>query len=225
MPDKCILYYTCNSHRQDIELACRKQLLAAKGKCDLVSVSREPIEFGMWNVVVDRPRSPGTMHMQILEGLERIAARYVFLCESDVLYHPSHFQFEPWEEDVFYYNTNVWRIRYDDGRAVWTDNLQQVSGLCASRELLLGFYRLRVDQIVKEGFNRHYEPGQKTGNWKTDNWQSTCPNLDIRHSGTLTRSKWSPDEFRNQKYAKGWREVDSVPCWGSLKEVLNIWRD
>ena len=183
------------------------------------TVSRAPIEFGDWNYVLALPRGPLTMHRQILAGLERLDADAVFLCESDVLYHPSHFEFEP-EPGRFCYNTNVWKTRYPGGHCVWTDNLQQVSGICADRELLLEFYRRRVDQIDYEGFDRHYEPGRKTGELDGLNWQSEFPNLDIRHGGTLTRSKWHPSEFRNKRYARGWREASEVDGWGVVEGRL-----
>ena len=77
------------------------------------------------------------MHQQILTGLQKAKGKYIFLCESDVLYHPSHFDFTPKRDDIFYYNTNVWKTRYPDGFSVWTDDLQQVSGICANRELLI----------------------------------------------------------------------------------------
>lgn len=222
---KCALYYTCNTHQEEIELACRKQLHLACGENDLVSVSREPIAFGRWNVVIHRPRSPMTMHYQILAGLELIDADYVFLCESDVLYHPSHFDITPERDDRFYFNTNVWRLRYEDGLAVWTDDLQQVSGVCASRELLLEFYQKRVAQIEQEGFNRHFEPGPKTGPYKTKNWMSETCNIDIRHNKTLTRSKWSPREFRNKKYAKGWQVTGMLAGWGLTQDILRSIND
>lgn len=221
LASKAILYYTCNTHLLDIEMACRQRLLASKENHTLVSVSREPIEFGEWNIVVEGDRGPETMHRQILAGLERIEAGYVFLCESDVLYHRSHFDFVPPRDDVFYFNTNVWKVWYDGGPAVWTDDLQQVSGICASRELLLDFYRKRVKQIEEEGFNRHYEPGNKQAiECKTENWMSEYPNVDIRHGKTLTRSKRSPGEFRNKKYAKGWKETDVLLGWGEVVEIV-----
>ena len=221
VPSSTILYYTCNSHSLDVEEACRQRLLKSKEDHALVSVSRKPIDFGNWNIVIEGERGPETMHRQILAGLERIEADYVFLCESDVLYHRSHFDFVPPRDDVFYFNTNTWKIWYDGGPAVWTDDLQQVSGICASRKLLLDFYRKRVKQIEEEGFNRHYEPGEKqTIKCEVENWMSECPNVDIRHGQTLTRSKRSPDEFRNKKYAKGWREEDTVLGWGDVSEIL-----
>jgi len=220
-----ILYYTCLTHLDIIETACRAQLQKARNGHELGSVSRgASIDFGDWNIVIDQPRSALTMHLQILAGLERMTCDYVFLCESDVLYHPSHFDFVPPRKDTFYYNTNIWKARYPDGHAVWTDDLQQVSGLCADRELLLGFYRRRVAKIEREGFDRHYEPGPKLGDYQVQNWQSALPNLDIRHSSTLTASKWSPDEFRNRHYARGWKESNEVEGWGitegRLEELL-----
>jgi len=218
---KAVLYYTCCSHPIDIELACRSQLDRARGQLELGTVSREPIDYGDWNIVVDAPRSPLTMHRQILTGLERIKGGIVFLCESDVLYHPSHFDFEPERDDVFYYNTSVWKVRYGDGHCIWTDDLQQVSGCCAAHSLLLEFYSKRVAEIERDGFNRHYEPGPKTGPYHTANWQSAFPNLDIRHRRTLTKSKWSPSEFRNKKYAKGWRETDGeIEGWGNVRDLV-----
>jgi len=209
-----VLYYTCNTHPEDIESVCRKNLQQAGNGHHVVSVSREPIEFGEWNIVIDGKCGPETMHRQILAGLERSTADYVFLCESDVLYHPTHFDFVPPSTDTVYYNTHVWKVWEQDGLATWTDDLQQVSGICAARLLLLEFYRRRVAQIEADGFDRHYEPGHKTGVAKVKNWSSKFPNLDIRHDKTLTRSKRSPDEFRNQQYARGWKTAEQVDGWG-----------
>jgi glycosyltransferase involved in cell wall biosynthesis len=218
---KGILYYTCNTHDERIELACRKQLKSARSGYEIGCISLKPTEFGDWHITLPLERSPLSMHKQILAGLETIKTNIVFLCESDVLYHPSHFKFIPPERDKIYYNTNVWKVRFPDGHAVWTDDLQQVSGICAYREVLLDFYRKRVEQIEREGFNKHYEPNARYG-CKVDNWKSEYPNLDIRHDKTLTKSKWSQDEFRNKDYAKGWKEADEVPGWGTLMKVLDI---
>ena len=213
-----ILYYTCNTHSQDIEEACRKQLL--KSGLPIVSVSREKeIDFADTRIVLQGARSPLMMHKQIVAGLEACKADYVFLCESDVLYHPSHFDFTPKWDDTYYFNTNVWKTRYPDGHCIWTDDLQQVSGICASRELLLDFFRRRVRRIERDGFNGHYEPGPRYG-CKVENWQSAVPNIDIRHEMTITKSKWSPEEFRNKEYAKGWKEASEVPGWGMIEGKL-----
>lgn len=195
-----IVYYTCNTHDREIDELCRRQLLKAGLPILCVSLNEE-LSFGNMEVTVYGERSPEMMHRQIVAGLDAAHAENVFLCESDVYYHPSHFEIMPTERDVIYYNTNVWRVRWSDKFGVWTDDLQQVSGICANREFLLDWYTKRLAHIEAHGFDRHYEPRGV----RSVNWQSREPNLCIRHGGNLTRSKWSPDEFRNPKYAKGWQ--------------------
>jgi hypothetical protein len=219
---KQILYYTCNTHRPEIDEQCREQLLKAKLPIVSVSLNRE-LEFGDVRIVMEGQRSPLTMHRQILEGLKRCTAEFVYLCESDVLYHPCHFDFTPPTKDAFYFNTNVWKIDYFTGKAVWTDDLQQLSGMVAARELLLEFFSRRVTQIEQEGFNKHYEPSNKQSIkvGSSINFRSALPNVCIRHDANITKSKWSPEEFRNKQSAKGWTESETVPGWGSFKGVDN----
>jgi hypothetical protein len=204
--DKAIIYYTCNSHLPEIDGLCRERL--GRVELPVVSVSlNKTLDFGTTRLVMEGAKGPLMMHKQILAGLRASSADFVFLCESDVLYSLTHFDFAPSRFDVIYYNVNVWKVRWTDKLAVWTDDLQQVSGICASRELLLDFYARRVEQIAR-GFDRHYEPR----GYPVINWQSAEPNLCIRHDDNLTRSKWEPTEFRNPKYAAGWKT--STEIWG-----------
>jgi len=227
------LYYTCGSHDQTLELAARNNLKSATNGHELGCVSLQRTDFGDWTLVLDREKSGGTMHYQILAGLERSTADYVFLCESDVLYHPSHFEFVPPDDQTIFYNTNVWRVRYSDGHAVRTANLQQVSGICANRLLLLAHYKRRVELIeandgVFDVKRMAYEPGTrgKFGDEKIANWQSEFPNIDITgHGQTLTVPHFSVESFRNKKNAIGWEEFDGqIAGWpliyGRVQEFL-----
>ena len=234
-PSMCALYYSCLSHDETLELAARNNLKAATNGHELGCVTlKERVDFGDWQVVVQREKSGTTMHYQILEGLRRSTAKYVFLCESDVFYSHSHFDFTPPRDDTIYYNTNVWRIRYSDGHAVRTDDLQQVSGICANRELLLAHYRRRIEMIQTNGDKfdvkrMAYEPGTRGDLWgvKVANWQSEYPNIDVTgHGATLTKPKFSVDEFRNARYARGWRETDeALPGWPQLAGRMQEWLD
>lgn len=227
IPRKTCLYYTCNSHDLTLELAARKNLRRATNGHELGCVALERTDFGDWSIVVNREKSGTTMHYQILEGLMRSTAKYVFLCESDVFYHKSHFDFIPPRDDTFYYNTNVWRVRYSDGHAVRTDGLQQVSGICADRKLLFNHYSKRIQMIEANGGEfdikrMAYEPGTrgKFGDEKVANWESPYPNIDVTgHGKTLTQPKWSVDDFRNKKYSAGWTETDQqLPGWPKLSD-------
>ena len=216
---KSVVYYTDHRLPTDLAALCRDQLVRAAGDAEIVTVglNRAP-DFGRPFFTVFAERGILTMHAQILSGLMLARGDVVFLCEHDVLYSPSHFDFVPLHSDTFYYNVNVLHVRWPDGYAVAWDDCQQVSGLCAGRELLLDYYSKRIAQIEREGFNRHYEPGlkQTVGGQRVENWKSEMPNLDIRHGNNLTRSKWSINDFRNKRYAAGWREMAKAPGWDEI---------
>jgi hypothetical protein len=214
------LYYTCLSHPPAIEVLCRENLARVlPAGFTLITVSRgEPIAFGDKNIVVQGERGVLTMHRQILAGLEAAAPGPVFHVENDVLYHPSHFDFLPPRKDTFFFNTHVWKWLWPTGPAMWTDDLQQLSGMVADRALELDYYRARVAELTVKPFDRHYEPQRP---WKRESYRAQASNVCIRHKGNLTPTKRSPADFRNSKYAKGWRETFDVPGWGDMRELLS----
>lgn len=231
-PTVGIIYYTCCSHDPLLEQAARANLRRSTNGHELGCVSLQRTDFGDWTIVLDREKSGGTMHYQILAGLERSTADYVFLCESDVMYSASHFDFTPPDDSTVYYNTNVWRIRWKDGHAVRTDNLQQVSGICANRQLLLEHYRKRVELIERNNGvfdvkRLAYEPGTRGDLWgvKIANWSSAYPNLDITgHGQTLTQPHFSVESFRNKKFAEGWEETDGqISGWPIIYGRVQEW--
>lgn len=235
-PTKGVVYYTDNRPDEPLFSAVQQQILKGIKEKHVVSVSLQPLNFGK-NIHFKGERGILTMFRQILAGLEASTAEVIFFCEHDVLYHPSHFDFVPPEKDKFYYNTNFWRVRQSDSHAYRTDETKVVSGLCAYRELLVEHYRKRVARLLRnqadsiengqpvknDGYlaSMGYEPGTHShprgiDNHGCESYQSKYPNLDIRHNKNLTPSRWSPEEFRDQRYTKGWQEATEVDGWGSL---------
>lgn len=228
LPIKGLVYYTDNRLEPAINDAVLTQL--ERARLGVISVSLRPIGFG-YNIVLDRERGVLTMFKQILAGLEASTADIIFFVEHDVLYHPSHFDFAPPRRDTFYYNENVWKVDATTGQALFY-YCRQTSGLCAYRELLLEHYRKRVAIVEKNGYTRRmgFEPGtnnraERVDDYKSEAWMSQVPNIDIRHNKNLTPSRWKKEQFRNQKYTKGWTESDGVPGWGKtlgrFDEFLN----
>lgn len=222
---KGIVYYTDNTLDEYIMTTCQKQLKEAAGDIPIVSVSLKPINFEK-NIVLNFERGYLTMAKQILEGLCAIDTEVVFFAEHDVLYHKSHFAFCPPDIERYFYNTNVWKMRYKDGHFLYYV-CQQLSGLCANRNLLIKHYEKRVEKIERYGFTRKmgFEPGthsrpERIDDIKATSWRSQYPNIDIRHNTNLTPNRWKKDQFRNQKYTEGWTESDSVDGWGILIEEL-----
>lgn len=239
-PTKGIVFYTDNQLEFKIARRVQEQLthVSRDKNIPIVSVSLKPMpHFGNKNIFFLLKRSHLTLFRQILAGLETSTADIIFFCEHDVLYNFSHFDFLPPKKNVYYYNTNVWKVRLNDGLAVHYDVLQ-TSSLCAYRDLLIRHYKERIRKIEK-GKNGLYqdmsaysqsvgfEPGvyrkrEKIDHFKAATWESEVPNVDIRHGKNVTANieSWSPDEFENKGYAKGWIESDSIPGWGPLHHFL-----
>jgi hypothetical protein len=177
------------------------------------------------------------MFHQILDCLERARERYVFFCEHDVLYHPSHFDFTPPRDDTFYYNVNVWRWDYYSERVVTYDHHASVSGLCVDRELALDFYRNRLRIIYDRGYDKlftfgnpvwarrmGYEPGKRNREGEhalKDEWYSDYPNIDIRHTRAMTVPKMQYDDFVRKP--EGWKEdiIGNLPGWSNPKALCS----
>jgi hypothetical protein len=216
-----VVYYTDNNLDPEIMLKCQRQLKRSIGNHPLVSVSLKPIDFGD-NICMDLEAGPVAMFKQILAGVERLKTDYIFFAEHDVLYNSTHFDFFPVQENIFYYNENVWKVRMSDGHGLHYD-CQQLSGLCAERDLLLTHYRKRIALAEEKGFSRAmgFEPGthgreERVDDYKAESWKSDVPILDLRHDKNQTSSRWTKEEFRNKKFTEGWEEKDNIPGWGHI---------
>ena len=234
---RSVIYYTDSELDPTIARVCQEQLRKSFDG-EIISISlNKPVDFG-YNIVVHAQRGIPTMLTQILIGLERSEADDVFLAEHDVLYHQSHFDFEPLSPDVFYYNTNVWRWDYISDLAITYYMIRSQSGLCANRKLMIKHYTRRLDLIEERGLSGDsttdprwarvmgYEPGTKkirrggVSNEESEVWQSPFPNIDIRHSGTITKTKTSLKSFKHKPDLATWKEINinQVPGWGKIKE-------
>jgi len=233
---KGIIYYTDNRLEEPIFSIVQKQIL--KAGLPITSVSLGPIDFGKNFVLRLSPGYP-TMVKQITKALEESESRYIFFCEHDVLYPLSHFDFTPAKDNIFYYNTNVWRWQYPKNRAITHNRLISLSSLCVNREFALGHYRRRLAKIEKEDWGNEeiknprlarlwgYEPGTKKikhGGFSDDDfetWESRDPIIDIRHGSTFSLKKVTFGAFR--KIPANWREVtlDKIPGW-NLDRLFNL---
>lgn len=219
-----VVYYTDNRCPFPLSMAVRARLKRlAPGPVVTVTCQPAPGDI-QFDIIVPAERGYLTMFRQILAGLEALDTEYAFLAEHDVLYHPSHFEFIPPRDDCYYYNLHWWKVDAEAGRAV-TYTSKQTSQLCANRLLLVEHYRARVRRVEAEGFSRAmgFEPGSHRRAARVDDvpsevWRSTLPNIDVRHGQNLTPSRWSRDQFRDQRNCQGWQEADHVSGWPAFTD-------
>ncbi len=251
---KGLVYYSDCRGDREVLTTVRGQIARAANGHQIVSTTLKPVRLGRNFVPLVCGRCGGTafyrngragdvcarceadqagfkalergylsMFRQILAGLEALDTDVAFLVEHDVLYHPSHFDFTPAKPDTFYYNQNTWRVNAETGEALFY-YCNQVSGLCANRQLLVEHYRKRIAHVEAHGYDRNlgFEPGTNAKSQALDahpveTWMSPQPNVDIKTKFSLTPGRWNPAQFRNKNSCLGWTEADAVPGWGVTK--------
>ncbi len=246
---KGIIYYTDNQLDEKIAKPVRDRLLkiSEEKKIDITCSSLKRMDFGVNSVrFPSMKRGCLAMFKQILGALEKSNADIIFFCEHDVLYHPSHFDFTPPDQNTFYYNQNVWLLRLPDGHALHYD-VNQLSGMCGWRDALIKHFRERYEMTLAEyerlkqllpnenefehEFNRYvrnmgFEPFthnrvQWQNVFKYDTWKSEFPNIDIKHGANATGQRWKKEEYRNQQLLVNWTESeDTIPGWPPTKELI-----
>jgi len=248
---KNIIYYTDGSLNKDIAELCKKRLLSAANGIPIISVSQEPINLGHNICIGKQPRSLHTMWKQILTGLMYSDADVVYMVEHDVLYHATHFEFEPKENTVFYYNNSIWLVRTRDGRCLWKNNLC-FSQCVSNRLLMLDNMMQRVKWCENGGVaplhQGAYEPGRirkkyqderkifginLDRKWRLERFETFPPCIDIRHgknfSGTRRFKIRGEDINRAKNLPDGSKQVKEriyakyIPGWGSPFKRFNEW--
>jgi len=246
-PSKGIIYYTDNEADEAITKPVQEQLIKISKEQNIpivTSALKWKLDFGINNLYFpELKRGPYAQFKQILAALEASTAEIIFFCEADVLYHPSHFDFVPPKREAYYYNVNVWKVRWSDGHALKVDNLKQLSGLCGYRDFLIRHYRKRIEiveqrrkeilaagqPLVNDGVSRYmgFEPGMHSkprgvDEYPTESWQSMFPNIDIRHDRNISKNRWTKEEFQDKKYTQGWTEgkADEIPGWEGFYSKL-----
>ena len=232
--NKGIIYYTHHNVKPAILEGVQKQIL--KSGLPITSCSLKPLNFGN-NIVYGGKRGIMTYFHQILTALESSRNDYVFFTEHDILYHPSHFDFDPPRDDTFYYNTNTWRWDYYGKKVITYDHHASVSGICVNRKLAVGFYKRRLKIIYEKGYDKlptygnptwarkmGYEPGKHKGNKlepaHAKEWKSEYPLIDIRHTRCMTVPKMKVKDFIVPP--QNWKEdvIDNLPGWDKPWELV-----
>jgi hypothetical protein len=249
---KGIIFYTDNELPPKIaeEVQRRIKTIAVERNIPIVTAAlRKKLKFGDYNIYFPTlKRGWFSLYRQILSALEHSSADQIFFCEADILYHPSHFDFDLPSREAYYYNINNWLVWMHEGVATRVDVSMPLSVFCGDRELMIGHYQRKIAKVLerqkqllaqtglndinlldRQGVSRNMsvEPGGELGSEKVDNypirlWSSAWPNLDLRHDvDHMSKGKRYPTDYHNRRWAKGWTEAKEIPGWGKVSEIVH----
>jgi len=105
--DKTILYYSSNREDPVFEQKIVDDLLSKAGNLPIISVTQKPMNVGKNICIGDKGQSYINEWRQIVIGAKEATTEYLIMAESDFLYPPEYFQFEPKGENIYLYD-NVW---------------------------------------------------------------------------------------------------------------------
>lgn len=223
MKDLTIIYYTCNAIPNKFAHNMQEQLLKSSEGIPIISVSHQPMHFGM-NIKVDLERSHFNIYRQALIGAKEAHTKYIALAEDDVLYSPEHFKFRP-QPGKFGYNLGAWSI-HTWGEPMFTHKgtvRKNLNSLICERGLFI--------QAMEERFDK-YPDGDKKEIWaepgryesqlgvavrETEEFYTNPPNVIFSHQTELsfgglgTRKKVG--EFR----------AYSIPYWGTADKIRSYY--
>lgn len=142
-----ILYYTGSREDPQFEAKIINNLKTQAGEIPIVSVSQKPLDLGKNICVGDIGHSYLNMHKQIYAGLKHIKTDYVAMAESDFLYPPGYFSFQPKDKDMYRYD-NVW-IVFKNGPYSFRRKRNSEGASYIKREFLMTQVKKRLDGILK----------------------------------------------------------------------------
>jgi len=204
-----IIYYTANREGECFERVIRDQILRVAGGLPIISVSQQPLDFGVNICVGEVGISNQNAHRQFQIGCQAATTEFVHAAESDTLYPPEYFQFIP-EEAQSAYRTPVYLFRLS-GNMFYRKKASE-SATVIGREYAIRAIRksLRNRGIWRETLETGREVPYtfRHGNWKP--FSLDVPIINIKTENQM--HTWhGHDEV-----------VDELPYWGKPKDVTGL---
>ena len=176
---------------------------------------------GLKILTVMKPSTCGrgilSMYKQQLSALESIKDRFAFSIENDILSHPDRFDFVPPENDVFYYQTNLYELTPSGylrhggmgycqmvaNCKLWENHLRERLAAIES-----GAYHLAVCEPGRE-----HPPDCARVKWV--GYKTEFPDVGVRHGRNLSGSR---DPGRAGRTIEMY--VPEIPYWGHYKTLF-----
>lgn len=228
MNDLTIIYYTMNKTPEHWRKFHMAHLKRAIGNTPVISISREPIDFGVNFIDKEKP-CYANIYRQLLIASKMAKTKYIATAEDDCLYSKQHYrEFRP-KDNEFSYNHARWSVFAWEGENAIYCLRQRVSNcsLIAPKELLIEaleerFKRYEGQEIPNSlmGECGRHKLERKMGitlrNMKL--WWSTCPIIHLNHKeGTDGRQV-------AMRKLHGELKATEIPYWGKASDIALEYR-
>jgi hypothetical protein len=220
--DLTVIYLTASQISQKFAEFQRRTLMEAIGETPLISVSREPLQFGDIQLLDTEPRSLSNIYLQMLRAAKIATTPYIATAEDDTLYHRYHFEFHRPKSDIFAYDQNRFALfTWGEPMYHWRNRKSNCS-LIAPRELLI--------EALEERFAKwpngtpHDITGEVGRNMVERNLGITIRKseevfckvslIQVNHEAA------SEERQRNHRKSYGPIRAYDVPHWGRAEDLL-----
>lgn len=226
MEDLTIIYLTLNKVPKNFAQYQRRILKEAIGSYPLISVSREPIDFGENILDTDNPGYIN-IYRQILKACKIAKTNYIAIAEDDVLYNKEHFSFFRPPLDTFGYNQSRWALfTWGEPTYSWRNRKSNCS-MIAPRKLAIEALEERfakypgdtmpkpfVGELGRERVERNLGVTLR----KSVEVHSGIPIIQINHDeGTEDR------QARHRKKLGTLKAFD-IPYWGKAVDIVSNYK-
>ena len=240
-----VIYLTDNVLDEKIASLCKKNILESIGDLPLISVSHKPIDFGTNICVGVMDRNSLSINIQMMRALEVVKTKYIAIAEHDCLYTLEHFAFIPPDDNVFWYNENVWMLQLCCETHPETIGMFSIfpgrkanSQLIVETNLMIEATQARINIMSDPAWRAKYPSGRIGEAWM----------MDYNHAMRLARGKsvryireklkeyitkykgetWSSklpniDIRHNDNFTKnrrGRKRRFELPYWGKIEDIL-----
>ncbi len=225
MSDLTIIFLTANKQPKEWTAYHKQVLLDAVGDIPLITVSREPLDFGH-NILDTGEKSHINMYRQMLEAAKLADTPYIAAAEDDCLYTEAHFrEFRP-PLDTFSYNWARWSL-YTWVKPAQYNYKNRISnaGFIGPRKLFIEAWEERFAKYpgntmpperVSEVGRNNQEGWMGVTKRKCVPFYSTVPIIHFNHpAGT--------DSVGFKKRMGALKAFD-IPYWGKAEELVNKYR-
>ncbi len=214
MSNLTVIHVSSNRESPAFEEKIRADLLSKTGDLPIVSVTQEPVDLGK-NVCVGNVGASGyNFCRQVLIACENATTDFVISAESDCLYSPDYFKFQPEKLDIPYRNTNIYVQKYKQ------DYFCKKTMSTFSQVIGREFYMKRLRELFGDGpiWNVDMKNFPKEINKKLFEefalFETEYPCISFK-TGRGMRKHSSSDEV----------PVYDLPYWGSAKELRKKYED